>query len=343
MKKDEPEPAKPVTVNDLLLQIESETDSDIYMYAGPVAVKSEREFNQCLVKNKKRNNATVWVTTYGGSADVAYQLVRSVRRNYAKGRFTLFVDSVCKSAGTLIALGADEIVMSDTAELGPLDIQLQKPGELGELVSGLTATQALSTLRDAAFEAFEAQFLQLRFKSGGAISTKLAAELAVKLVTGLFRPVYGQFDPMRLGENTRANRVAQAYGERIKTANVKDDTLEGLINNYPSHGFAIDRDEAAELFNKVREPSKSERHLGKALFQVFLEALSGEEPVIQSLRGKGVNDDNAEDDSGEDSGKSSGEEGLSNAESKHSNSDPANVGSSQEETAGDGQASQDFG
>ena len=30
----------------------------------------------------------------------------------------------CKSAGTLLALGADEIIMSNLSELGPLDIQL---------------------------------------------------------------------------------------------------------------------------------------------------------------------------------------------------------------------------
>ncbi|HEX4413417.1 MAG TPA: hypothetical protein VH107_07285, partial [Lacipirellulaceae bacterium] len=210
--------------NRLLLQNESEADADIYMYAGPVVQASERKFNECLVKGKRRTNVISFVTTFGGSADVAYQIVRSARRNYPDGKFTLFVDSVCKSAGTLIALGADEIIMSDTAELGPLDVQLQKQGELGEFVSGLTATQALSTLRDAAFDAFETQFLQLRFKSGGAISTKLAAELAVKLVAGLFRPVYAQIDPMRLGENTRSNRIAQAYGERVKTSNVKDET-----------------------------------------------------------------------------------------------------------------------
>lgn len=154
---DDSDPDAGQYVNQLLLQIEEEEEADLFMYAGPVAPISERQFNECLIKNKQRTNIICFVTTYGGSADVAYQLVRSIRRNYAGGKFTLFVDLICKSARTLIALGADEIVMSDTAELGPLDIQLQKPGELGELVSGLTPMQALSTLRDAAFDAFETQ------------------------------------------------------------------------------------------------------------------------------------------------------------------------------------------
>ncbi len=330
---DEREPDLAERVNRLLLRIEKDAEADIFMYAGPVAIKSEREFNQCLVANKKRDNVLCFVTTYGGSADVAYQLVRSIRRNYAGGKFTLFVDSVCKSAGTLIALGADEIVMSDTAELGPLDIQLQKPGELGELVSGLTATQALSTLRDAAFDAFESQFLQLRYRSGGVISTRLAADLAVKIVVGLFKPIYAQFDPMRLGENTRANRIAHAYGQRIRTTNVKEETLDGLINNYPSHGFVIDRDEAAELFNSVRPPTQFERLLGAALWQGCFEALSGDEPIIRSLRG---NDEGVEDETAVKN--QEGESGNDKATSTRSaDSQRENAGGSQEENSGGGE------
>ena len=48
-----------------------------------------------------------------------------------------YVDTVCKSAGTILALGADVIIMSQYAELGPIDVQLQKEDEVGESTSGL--------------------------------------------------------------------------------------------------------------------------------------------------------------------------------------------------------------
>ena len=175
--------------------------------------------------------------------------------------FRLCVPSLCKGAGTLIALGADEIIMSDTAELGPLDIQLAKPEELGEFISGLTAVQAIDTLRAQGFQTFERFFLDLRMTSGGQISTRMAADIATKLTVDFFSPIFDQFDPMRLGENTRSNLIAVAYGNRICTENVKEETVEKLVTDYPSHSFAIDREEAGTLFQRVREPSHTEKPL----------------------------------------------------------------------------------
>ena len=179
-------------------------DSDVFIYAGPISTGDERVFNQCVVDNKHRKNVTLILSTLGGSADTAYQVVRSIRRNYGEAIFRLCIPSLCKSAGTLIALGANEIVMSDTAELGPLDIQIAKPEELGEFISGLTANQAIDTLRPQGFQTFKRFFLDLRQKSSGPDTTRMAAEIATKLAVGFFAPVFEQFDPMRLGENYRA-------------------------------------------------------------------------------------------------------------------------------------------
>ncbi|MBX3434445.1 MAG: hypothetical protein KF847_14080 [Pirellulales bacterium] len=271
-------------INDLIERVADENDADLYLYAGPVTYRAEREFNQTLRTNRSRKNAFCILTTYGGSADVAYQIVRSLQRFYSSGKFILFVDSICKSAGTLIAMGANGIVMSDTAELGPLDVQVLKPGELGELVSGLTPAQALETLRDALFASFEFYFLNLRERSQGQIATRTAAELAVELAVGSFKPIYEQFDPMRLGENERSVAIARAYGNRIKTENVKDDSIEALIKGYPSHGFVIDRDEAGQLFNCVRSPTESESLLAAALRPACEQALAWPSPVIRCIK-----------------------------------------------------------
>ena len=46
------------------------------------------------------------------------------------GRLRVIVPDFAKSAGTLIALAADKIVMSDSSELGPIDPQfLKKDGD----------------------------------------------------------------------------------------------------------------------------------------------------------------------------------------------------------------------
>jgi ClpP class serine protease len=60
--------------------------------------------------------------TPGGLVLASLQIARAVRHH--KGKVTVFVPHYAMSGGTLIALAADEIVMSPHAVLGPVDPQL---------------------------------------------------------------------------------------------------------------------------------------------------------------------------------------------------------------------------
>jgi ClpP class serine protease len=60
--------------------------------------------------------------TPGGLAIAALQIARALRAH--PGRVTVFVPHFAMSGGTLVALGADEIVMTQHAMLGPIDPQI---------------------------------------------------------------------------------------------------------------------------------------------------------------------------------------------------------------------------
>lgn len=60
--------------------------------------------------------------TPGGLALAAEQIARAISKH--KGKVTVFVPHYAASGGTLIALGADEIVMDPNAVLGPVDPQV---------------------------------------------------------------------------------------------------------------------------------------------------------------------------------------------------------------------------
>lgn len=62
--------------------------------------------------------------TGGGDVDAAEKLVSMMRQRVGTARLRVVVPDFAKSAGTLIALGSDAIVMSDTSELGPIDPQI---------------------------------------------------------------------------------------------------------------------------------------------------------------------------------------------------------------------------
>ncbi len=65
----------------------------------------------------------LFLNTFGGDVDACEKLVRLIIAKVEGSRFRVIVPDVAKSAGTLMALGANVIVMSDTSELGMIDPQ----------------------------------------------------------------------------------------------------------------------------------------------------------------------------------------------------------------------------
>lgn len=70
---------------------------------------------------------TLMLNSPGGDALAAEQIIQ-ICRTYSGGNFEVLVPKAAKSAATMIALGAQKIVMGATAELGPIDPQVRRPG-----------------------------------------------------------------------------------------------------------------------------------------------------------------------------------------------------------------------
>lgn len=263
-------------LNEQIKKIAEQNDSDMFLFCGTISDKTVDEFVRILRdKNNKRKNCSLLLTTYGGDPDAGYRLVRAIKRYY--NDFILYVYGSCQSTGTLIAIGANQIIMSDYGEFGPLDIQLAKDDELSN-TSGLSYLQSLTSLNEQIFRSFESSFLNLKRKSGFTITTKTAAEIGSKLAVGLISPVSAQLDPVKLGEVQRAIKIADAYGRRL----CEDDSIVSrLIAGYPSHGFVIDFEEASKIFPCVRFVNQDEAILERILFHIVRKENS--EPTISDL------------------------------------------------------------
>lgn len=226
-----------------------------------------------------RKKLILLITTPGGDADEAFRIARTFRRKYE--HISLIIHGECKSAGTLIALCADELVMSDSGEIGPLDVQLARSDELaGPPQSGLDLKEALKVLQENIIASFATYMVNIRL--GSKLSTRIATDIACKLTTGTYRSIYQQIDPMRLGETQRKIVIANEYGERLASQNVKEDTVADLVAKYPSHGFVIDREQAQDLFHKVRRPDDDELVL-LATLPAFVFELQSEKSYIFPL------------------------------------------------------------
>lgn len=153
----------------------------------------------------------VLLITEGGDPDAAYRIARVFQNDYERAIY--LISGYCKSAGTLAAIGAHEIVFGPHGELGPRDVQMSKRDDLNEMQSGQTVMAALETLQQKAFMAFEQYFVDVQEHSFGRISTKTAVELSAKLAAGLFSPIYQQIDPMHVEEAGRASSIALRTGK----------------------------------------------------------------------------------------------------------------------------------
>ncbi len=245
--------------------VANQLDADVIHYNSPVVRPADALLIDACNNRRRRRNVLFSLVTAGGDADAAYRIARCLQKKYE--RFYFHVTGYCKSAGTLVALGAHELVMSDHGELGPLDVQMSIKDELLQTQSGLAVTDALLALREYAFNAFESQLLDIISKSGGALSSMSAAKIATDLTVGLFAPLCNQVDPVHISEASRAMLIAGLYGKSLleSGSNIDLEQLNSLLTAYPSHGFVIDRLEAESLFKAIREPTVEEAKLASLL------------------------------------------------------------------------------
>lgn len=234
---------------------------DIYVLNSPISRKTSTELLDIHAAVAARTSCTLVVmSTAGGDPHAAYIMSKYLQTSYSNG-FTALVCGPCKSAGTLLVLGARSIAIGRHGELGPLDIQVTKKDERYDRESGLDMLSALDILTNVAITTFNEHVPKVELRT--LVSTRLAAEMTTNLVATVVSPIAKRIDPIGLGGRQRALDIVRAYGMRL---GVTDDVLDVLVTSYPDHGFVITFDEAKALLgDRVRQPDKTELSLETAL------------------------------------------------------------------------------
>lgn len=248
-------------IKDIANELAELADADILLVNANMYPNLDSDLIRLCRARRRRENLILIPVTSGGSANVAFRIARCLQRNYK--RVSALVSGYCKSAGTLLVIGAHEIVLCDEGELGPLDVQLQKADDIWSTSSGLTVMTAFVALQQRSKEMFEELTLGIKSGSNGQITFRTASDIASQLVTGLFSNIYSQVEVMHVGEAARAMEIGQDYGYRLNRAaqNLRPHGLEQLVAGFSSHDFVIDYAEAEELWKNVREPNEIEEKL----------------------------------------------------------------------------------
>ena len=112
---------------ELIRQIQARTKRRLICYVSGDGRRIDRDdtmpFADLLYNVSPGEDVEIILHTLGGSVDAAEKLMRLVRSKVSDGEIYIVVPEYAKSAGTLMVLGADCVVMSDTSELGPIDPQ----------------------------------------------------------------------------------------------------------------------------------------------------------------------------------------------------------------------------
>ncbi len=172
------------------------------------------------------------VVSYGGDGIVAARIVSMLRERF--NHVSVLVPYVAYSAATLIALGADEIIMHPYGNLGPVDPQLTyerlTQGGQTELIS--YGTEDLRNYLDF-----------VRAEVGISDQEQLARA---------FELVCREIGSIPIGIARRSGQLSLSLGERLLSLHMKDGNkaraiTETLSRSYHHHGYPLGLSEAADI------------------------------------------------------------------------------------------------
>lgn len=239
-----------------------------------------------ILRRKKFKELDVLLQTSGGNIHAAYNIVKLLRKSASA--VNIIVPLFAKSAGTLICLCGDKIIMSDISELGPLDTQIaeSRRGDF-EYRSALNGFKALEQIQAHALENIDLATKMIIQNSGLKMSE--AIDLAIKFSGDTSACLYNQLDPMDIGEYKRALEIAERYGHIILLKHMKwskekaHNVSMSLIYDYPSHDSIIDKEELRELGLPIDEIKEVELD---NLSDLSILLLSLNEELIEILENK---------------------------------------------------------
>ncbi len=197
------------------------------------------------------------VVSNGGDPVVAWRLITLLRERV--GKVSVLVPQAAYSAATLLALGADEIVMHPNGNLGPVDPQiLVKRSPDGEF-------------QRFGFEEM-ASFLQYAKEKVGITDQKY--------LHAIFDLVSKEVGPVNVGVGARASLLSLSLGEKLLRLHMTGEAdvqtahnlAESLNKAFYHHGYPLGRKEAIGIGLRIADRNEQvERLMWKIWLDVEME------------------------------------------------------------------------
>ena len=191
------------------------------------------------------NRISLVLHTNGGQTLAAWQLVNLIRMFCED--LEVIVPLRALSAGTLIAMGADRILMTKQATLGPIDPSVNNPLNPTVNLQGKEHRFPVSVENVRGYLDVAREELEIRGE---------------KSLSSILRNLTGHIHPLVLGETFRSRAQIRFLAKKLLPRQIGDkekvkSIIDFLCGDSGSHDYTINRREAAELGLKVEKPSDS--------------------------------------------------------------------------------------
>lgn len=122
----------------LIKDIQDRTKRRLICYVAGIQAPIDRDdtlgFVDLLHNLVEEDSLDLLLHTGGGDIDAAEKVISMIHNRVGDAELRVIVPDFAKSAGTLMAIGADRILMSDTSELGPIDPQITLRDDHGNYI-----------------------------------------------------------------------------------------------------------------------------------------------------------------------------------------------------------------
>ena len=210
----------------------------------------------------KTANIDLFIYSTGGDTMVPWRLVSMIREYCDK--FSVLIPYKAHSAATMVALGADEIVMSDLSEISPIDPSTAN-------VFNPSDPQNPQNKIPISVEDVMAYFDLAKNKFGIKNDDDLA-----KIFTK-FVEANPQIHPLALGNINRTHNLIRVLAKRLLKSHksvMKEEEINKIVDDFTeklySHQYFIGRKEAKEDLG-VKSVVYADESLSKAMTELFEE------------------------------------------------------------------------
>ncbi len=209
---------------------------------------------ECLHKQGKNERLDLVLSTGGGSVITARQIALLLRE-YTQ-HLTILVPFRARSAGTLLCLSANQLVLGPLAELGPIDTQVSSIGPPPPDAPGMISAEDIRTFREMAESWFGVDREEDRLQ----VLALLAQRIFPTSLSSFYR-----FDKL-IHEVANELLTYQIPGAE---ESVRQRIVEQLVGGYYSHDYVLSRTQARELGLQVRFTSAEEETLLWKLIKTY--------------------------------------------------------------------------